>query len=210
MNNDLDAISKIVFGALSYYDRGRGCWASRETLSKMIGCSLYQLRKALIELEDKGFILINRRHRCLTDKISVVKPVDDRDEEVSSTDNKVGKKNKLKEIELDIDTDVVNVDTDTTTSDNDRDVPVSPVESTTADIPDTILQELTKRVRDDLRQNLRASAFSKYFHDISVIDEDDASMTLITPAGQVIAEFIQNVFLDRLQDIWGKKVCVIG
>jgi hypothetical protein len=210
MHKDLDAMSKIIFGALSFYDRGRGCWASRETLSKMIGCSLYQLRKALVELEDKGFILINRRHRCLTDKITVVKPVDDRDEPISSTDNVVGKKKKVKELELDIDTDVDNIAETTTASDNDAEMPETPVEPTTTPIPDTILKEPTDRVRATLRGHMRQSTYNQYFKDISVIAEDESSITLITDAGQVVADFIQNVFVDTLQKLLGKSVCVMA
>lgn len=93
-DNNLQPITKLVYAMLCSYDRGRGCFAKKATLSKMIGCSLYHLRLALNELEDQELILINRRKKGMTDLISVVKPVDDGDEMVSSLTIKKTKTNE--------------------------------------------------------------------------------------------------------------------
>ena len=214
LNNDLDAMSKIVFGALSYYDRGRGCWASRDTLSKMIGCSLYQLRKALVELEDKGFILINRRHRCLTDKISVVKPVDDRDEDVSSTDNSVGKKKKTKEIELGIDIPTAAIDTEKTTEvSNEPESPtIPPTEPAVEDnyedlsqhLSDTelLLRGITEKIRDKKRMDL-------YFSGIRVVGKDDCKL-VISHSNEVVRDLLRsNHYHQMLEDVSGKNIEIV-
>lgn len=67
----ISANAKVVYATLSFFDRGRGCWAKREFLSKKIGLSQHLLRKALLELQKNKLIHITKRHHGLTDIIRV-------------------------------------------------------------------------------------------------------------------------------------------
>ena len=72
LDRNLDPIAKIVLAGLGYYDRGRGCFAKRTTMAKLLNVSIYQLRKALKVLEEGGYIVINKRHNGHTDVINRV------------------------------------------------------------------------------------------------------------------------------------------
>ena len=71
LDANISANAKVVYATLSFFDRGRGCWAKREFLSKKIGLSQHLLRKALLELQDNKLIHITKRHHGLTDIIRV-------------------------------------------------------------------------------------------------------------------------------------------
>ena len=72
-NMNLTPFSKLVFTYLIYYTRnGSGvCFCKKTTLSKMVGISLYHLRKSLCELEELGLINITRRRQGNPDDIRV-------------------------------------------------------------------------------------------------------------------------------------------
>jgi hypothetical protein len=71
LNENISANAKITYATLLFFDRGRGCWAKKEFLSKRIGLSKHLLRNALIELVDNQLINITKRHHGLTDIIRV-------------------------------------------------------------------------------------------------------------------------------------------
>ena len=71
LNEKISANAKITYATLLFFDRGRGCWAKKEFLSKRIGLSKHLLRNALIELVDNQLINITKRHHGLTDIIRV-------------------------------------------------------------------------------------------------------------------------------------------
>lgn len=72
-NMNLSPFSKLVFTYLIFYTRnGSGvCFCKKTTLSKMVGISLYHLRKSLCELEELGLINITRRRQGNPDDIRV-------------------------------------------------------------------------------------------------------------------------------------------
>ena len=72
-NMDLSPFSKLVYTYLVYYTRnGTGvCFCLKTTLSKLIGISLYHLRKSLCELEKYELINITRRRQGNPDDIRV-------------------------------------------------------------------------------------------------------------------------------------------
>jgi hypothetical protein len=206
-SQDLDPISKLVYTSLNFYTRnGVGeCFARKTTLAKMLNISLYQLRKALYQLEQLKLINIERRGQGHPDTITLI-DLKARSA-YSSTLHTLYKEEKVEEEYSPSSEDVFET---TTASDNtSQDAPDTP-EPTTTPIPDTILKEPTDRVRATLRGHMRQSTYNQYFKDISVIAEDESSITLITDAGQVVADFIQNVFVDTLQKLLGKSVCVMA
>ena len=71
LNENISANAKITYATLLFFDRGRGCWASKEFLSKRIGLSKHLIRKALAELVEHKLIHIIKRHHGLTDMIRV-------------------------------------------------------------------------------------------------------------------------------------------
>lgn len=71
LNENISANAKITYATLLFFDRGRGCWASKEFLSKRIGLSKHLIRKALAELVENKLINITKRHHGLTDIIRV-------------------------------------------------------------------------------------------------------------------------------------------
>jgi len=66
--------AKAMLTLLQYFDRGngRGCFASKETLSHFANLSLFRLKNALDELVDLGKITIQRRGQGKTDIIFIV------------------------------------------------------------------------------------------------------------------------------------------
>ena len=65
--------AKAAHNLLKYFDRGRGCFAKKETLCRFLKISSHRLRKALNELETRCLILIQRRGQGKTDIIWVVR-----------------------------------------------------------------------------------------------------------------------------------------
>ena len=104
LNENISANAKITYATLLFFDRGRGCWASKEFLSKRIGLSKHLIRKALTELVEHKLIHIIKRHHGLTDMIRVnaVKAISKADRQLcrskaGETLNKNKKENLLEE-----------------------------------------------------------------------------------------------------------------
>lgn len=77
---ELSIHTRFLYTLLQHYDRGRGCWASRDRMSNETGLSLYHIRKGLHELEDLGMIKWKRRGQGITDFIELINTVDEVDE----------------------------------------------------------------------------------------------------------------------------------
>jgi hypothetical protein len=103
LNEKISANAKITYATLLFFDRGRGCWAKKEFLSKRIGLSKHLLRNALIELVDNQLINITKRHHGLTDIIRVnavkVSSKADKTQHSSKADEYLNKKTKENLIE---------------------------------------------------------------------------------------------------------------
>ena len=52
LNPDLSPETKLVYEIIRYHDRGRGCFAARETMAQEVGLSPYHIRKGICELVD--------------------------------------------------------------------------------------------------------------------------------------------------------------
>ncbi len=72
LSSDLSAEAKLTYLIIRHHDRGRGCFACRETMAQEIGLSPYHLRKGICELVDHGIIMLEKRRMGLTDLIRLV------------------------------------------------------------------------------------------------------------------------------------------
>ena len=74
---------------------------------------------------------------------------------------------------------------------------------------DPILSKRTETVRNDLRGSIREAAYQQYFADVSVASEDNNTLTLHTPKGNLYKSFITDRFYDDLKRIVGKEIVLI-
>ena len=169
---------------LCSYDRGRGCFAKKATLSKMIGCSLYHLRLALNELEDQELIVIHRRKKGMTDLIRVVKPVDDGDETISSLTIKKTKTDKEVDIlpknEVKIPKETAEIEADEDFKEKDiKNPPVIPQETPKEIEPMPQHLQDTRHLTEGFRVLLRDASYNAFINNkIAVSYTDDASMLI--------------------------------
>lgn len=86
-HENLSIHSKLFFSSLLHWDRGsgRGCFASRQTMSKMTGLSLYHIRESIKELVDWGLITEARRGLGMTNLIHIVIDEEKDQEKVGET-----------------------------------------------------------------------------------------------------------------------------
>ena len=73
LNPSISIEAKSTLNLLKFFDRGRGCFAKKETLCRFLKISSHRLRKALRELEALKLITIERRGQGKTDIIWVVR-----------------------------------------------------------------------------------------------------------------------------------------
>ena len=57
----LSAAAVRLFAVLCSFDRGRGCWASRETLARLTGLSLSTINHSIPVLAERGYLTVTRR-----------------------------------------------------------------------------------------------------------------------------------------------------
>lgn len=69
---DLSPISRILYSGLLHYDRGDGCWASREKISKLTGLSEYHIGRGMKELIEFGLVRERRRGQGKTNIINII------------------------------------------------------------------------------------------------------------------------------------------
>lgn len=60
-DEDLHLADKSVFGAICYYDRGRGCWASRDLLARKVSLSLSAVDHSVARLKARGYLRTQKR-----------------------------------------------------------------------------------------------------------------------------------------------------
>ena len=196
-HEDLLPTTKLFYSALLHYDRGRGCWASRETLSKMTGLSLYHIRESIKQLIEFGLITETRRGQGKTNVINIVsdEPVaDDGDGEmVSSLEVKPvdAIHYEKNETERDIDETPSKIVSGNTECEED----VSLYEE-----EETLLRGITGRVRDR-EYPLLPNA--------TIIGSNDTEIVVYLPS-EFIRQTITTDQLALVENIVGKKVIVSG
>ena len=232
-NTSLNPESIVLYAHLLHYDRGPkglGCIAKRSTLSKMSGLSLHKLRKAILNLEENGIVSVIRRRNSLTDKIRInpdcrpklstprrsgsssagTRPKLEPLNETKKINSSTIKSNKTKQVnKISSQNGSNSVNEKEITEKPTEIIPKTTLQSTRVLEPNPILQSRTKAVKNDLRGSIREASYQQYFKDISVTYEDNNTLTLHTPKGNLYKEFITNRFYDDLKRIVGKEIVLI-
>ena len=59
----LNAGAKVLFAIIAGFDRGRGCWAARQTLARLSGASLSSVNHWIAALSGRGYLSVERQER---------------------------------------------------------------------------------------------------------------------------------------------------
>jgi hypothetical protein len=212
-NNSLTPISKLVMVGLSYYDRGRGCFAKRTTLAAMLNVSMYQLRKAIQELLDAELIVIHRRGYGKTSIIRVLANTP-----AVQASNTAAHKIKVYE-EEEIEEEFVpkqpedSIENNTDTQETPQDGFSGALEEPTA--PTTIPpipqhHEGTQELLRAINERIRPQSFNSWFKGkIAISYEDDEAMT-IRCLDRFIAGWLEDNYTALVEGIVNKKVAFHG
>lgn len=207
-DNDLSPISKLVFVGISYHDRGRGCWAKKTTLARLLNVSIYQLRKALKELEEQGFILIHKRHNGHTDIIRVVKNTSTHSVANTATPL-ITDEIEVNEIELDDKKPIDVVENKDNKQEELQDEPTRPQTGHTAPNevkPLPIHKDSTEDLLRSINERIRPQSFSYWFDKkVAVSFVDDASIT-IRCIDAFSAKWLAGNYTPLIEGITGKQV----
>ena len=203
-HQELSPTTKLFYSVLLHYDRGRGCWASRETLSKMTGLSLYYIRESIKELIEFGLITETRRGQGRTNVINIVsdEPVaDDGDDElVSSLEVKpvvpiqYEEETKERDIERAPDSFVDGHAQTDASNDHAEQIRIH------KDDTDQFLQQIT----DPHKPNLE-----KIFQGAHIIDSDSTQNTILVTS-EPVRDFIQKFYKSKIEQIIGKEIRIVG
>ena len=204
-HEDLSIHSKLFFSSLLHWDRGsgRGCFASRQTMSKMTGLSLYHIRESIKELIELGLITETRRGLGRTNLIHIV--IDEEDnqddpsetissQEVKSIDDPSYNSNK--------ETSINRIDDDT-----DFDSVLEEEKQGTGTIEvkeDSVYKEDTDCLLDTIRETIRPTSM-KYFQNLRVIGIDSQKITLYE-SNEVVRDFLIYKYKDLLDNVSGGRV----
>jgi hypothetical protein len=198
-HEELSPTTKLFYSALLHYDRGRGCWASRETLSKMTGLSLYHIRESIKQLIEFGLIKETRRGQGKTNVINIVSDEPAAGDEVGETisslemksvdDSPIYSNKETKEGELD--------DIDSLLSSNEieceEDVSLYEEE-------ETLLRGIKTRFRDTEYQLLPGA---------TIIGSNDTEIVVYIPS-DFVRQTITTEEISLVENMVGKKVILSG
>jgi hypothetical protein len=217
-HNDLSIHSKLFFSSLLHWARtDRGCFASRQTMSKMTGLSLYHIREGIKELVDLGLITETRRGLGQTNLIHIVIDVEDNQDEVGETISSLNVKsvdvssyNSIKETSLnrvDDDTDFpsdLEEEKQRTESDSQR-LEVEEDNLPRGDI-DCLLED-TETLLESISERVKPTGMI-YFQNLKVIGIDNEEITLYE-SNEVIRDWLKKKYRDLLDDVSGGRVVKI-
>jgi len=215
-NMDLSPFSKLVYTYLVYYTRnGTGvCFCLKTTLSKLIGISLYHLRKSLCELEKYELINITRRRQGNPDDIRVndfkVKPEpissliplyeeDCKEKKKKDSPNTIS--SKTTEISSSEKTVVPETNTNTTTTTTTQPVLTSLNTPTTSNNV-KYLPEPTERLKNQLQSILRPPSYGYFFKSLKVLELDEQEIKIGIEYSVLQNDIIQ-VYIPTIQKIIG-------
>jgi hypothetical protein len=218
-HNHLSIHSKLFFSSLLHWDRssGRGCFASRQTMSKMTGLSLYHIRESIKELVDLGLITETRRGLGQTNLIHIVMGEEDNQDDVGETISSLNVKsvdvssyNSIKETSLnrvDDDTDFpsdLEEEKQRTESDSQR-LEVEEDNLHREDI-DCLLED-TETLLESISTRVKPTGMI-YFQNLKVIGIDNEEITLYE-SNEVIRDWLKKKYRDLLADVSGGRVVKI-
>lgn len=189
---DLDVVAKFVLVSLNYWDRGngRGCFASRSTLCKMLNIGEHQLRRALHTLQEQGYIVINRRGQGKTDVIKVVRETEDAETRKSEPSNTLY---EIKKEEVDI---------VSTSEDVCEEKETDGVKSDTEACKN---EPLNADHREKLQASVGDEKYEKYLSSASLVIEHNEGI-LIRVENHIVADFLRNLYGYELDNAFGKRV----
>ena len=191
--------AKLLYTSLNYWDRshGRGCFASKATISSMVGLSLFQVRNALRELAEELLITIEKRGQGKTDVIFLTSRP-----EVSSTLPSIIEEEDVNEEELGPKTteDVVESEKDI------EKMAVSSQEAPTDIKPLPIPQESTERLHDHLKEAIRPQSYSSWFERKTAVSYEDKTSMTIRCKTPFVADLIESYYTNLIESITGKQV----
>ena len=203
--SDLKPLSRLILVGLKFWDRGqgRGCFASKETMSNMLGMSLWQLRTGLKELQEKNYIHIDKRGQGNTDVIFVI-DADEDEKSLESTSEKsygVDSQNSKSSIpnyiskENELDGQYASNEDKETAG---RLTPPAP-DDTPIDV------DATERCHRLLQAFLRVKSWETYFRDAFVTKENETEVYLVIPS-VIVFDFVSQHYKEKLNQALGKKV----
>ena len=213
-HEDLSIHSKLFFSSLLHWDRGsgRGCFASRQTMSKMTGLSLYHIRESIKELVELGLIREVRRGLGKTNLIHIV--IDDEDnqddpsktissQEIESVDDfssyNVSNETSINRFDDDTDFDSDLEDERQGTESDSLTTSVEEVKSPYQE-EETILRGVRGRVRDTEYPLLPGA---------SVLETNESEIVVFIPS-DFVRQTITTDQLSLIENVVGKKVILSG
>ena len=216
-HEDLSIHSKLFFSSLLHWDRGsgRGCFASRQTMSKMTGLSLYHIRESIKELVDWGLITEIRRGLGQTNLIHIVideekdqKKVGETisSQEVKSVDSVSiysSKETNRKRIG-----DSTDLEEEKQTSYGDSKTMEVKEESIYEEDTDVVLEN-TNTLLTTISQRVKPTGMT-YFQNLKVIRKNNQEITLYE-SNEIVRDFLIMEYLEFLSEISdGRVVNIVG
>ena len=196
--SDLSPQSRVFFSGLLHYDRGRGCWASRTTLSRLTGLSEYHIRESIKELVEVGLITETRRGQGKTNIINIVSMSGDQIEEDTETVEELEPKSvEVSPIYSNKETsegDLVEKDRIEGYNETEQEEVKSPYHE-----EETVLRSITTRFRRTERPLIP---------DCVVTNSTDTEITL-SIASEVSRDYVKEFHLSRIENVVGKKVRIV-
>ena len=200
-NKDLHPLSRFILISLKYFDRGKGkgCFAKKETIAKMIGISLHQLRNGLKELAEKDYICIEKHGQGKADTIWVIEEVEELEtEKIEASTSIIEEEKSNKRADLPLEKVKEEKQPDTATSC----LTPAAAEDTPIDL------KATKTCHERLQEHLGYEKWQSFFTDAFVSEENASQITLVVP-NPVIYDFVCKFYTDKLALALGKEVKII-
>ena len=204
---DLSPVSRVFYSGLLHFDRGRGCWASRETLSKLTGLSEYQIRESIKELIEVGLITEKRRGQGKTNIINIVSMSGDQIEE----DTKEVEEPEPKTIE----NRPIIVYKDTNEGDlDDKDLVSYDEKPSQTDASNDHSEQIrihkdeTDRFLEDTSERFTPT-YERMVQGTHIIDSDSSQSTLLVTS-EIVRDFIQKHYKSKIEQMIGKEFRIVG
>ena len=200
-NKDLHPMSRLILISLRYFDRGKGngCFARKDTIAKMMGISLHQLRNGLKELAEKDYICIEKHGQGKADTIWVIEE-DERlnTENIDAPTTIIEEKKENKKADPPSEKVKEEKQPDTAT----------PCLNDTAAEDTPIDLKATKTCHERLQEHLGYKKWHSYFTDAFVSEENASQIVLVVPS-PIVYDFLCKFYTDKLPLALGKEVKII-
>lgn len=190
--------AKLLYTSLNYWDRGhgRGCFASKATISSMVGLSLFQVRNALRELAEELLITIEKRGQGKTDVIFLTSGC-----EVSSTLPSIIEEEEVIEEELP-NKPLEKVKTTQTT------LPHQPQSTPTIrPIPKYLLE--TSRLMQLIKDAIRPQSYLFWFEDKVCVSYEDEKRVELSCVDNFTKDWLKENYTSLVEKVCGKKVSFV-